>query len=75
MPQLPPGYSLPSSEINDTHKKYDVAIAIIVLLIFTTFITVVRLWHQWRARLFGSEDWSIIPALVGLYVQDLLTCN
>lgn len=54
----------PPTQINDTHKHYDVAAAIIVMLVLGTFVTLARLFCQWRYQTFGWDDWAIIPALV-----------
>lgn len=61
--------------VDNSHRKYDVAAAITAMLILTTAITVTRVWSQFRARLMGLEDWSIIPALVCLDAQRSATAR
>ncbi|KAF2834217.1 hypothetical protein M501DRAFT_1009791 [Patellaria atrata CBS 101060] len=62
-----PSFIPPPTHINDTHKHYDVAAGIIIMLIVGTSVTILRLWCQWRAQLLGYDDWAIMPALV-LYI-------
>lgn len=54
----------PPTEINDTHKVYSIAIAIIILCIVTVTIVVARLVNRIRAQSFGKDDATIIPAVV-----------
>lgn len=56
----------PPVDINDTHKVYGVAVAVIVMCSVTTCIGVIRLVFRWRHKLLGLDDYAFVPALVSL---------
>jgi hypothetical protein len=56
--------SPPPTVIDDTHKHYDVATAVIVLMIIATGFTVARFFQRWKSHTFGWDDWAMIPAVV-----------
>ena len=53
----------PPTEINDTHKVYSVAIGIILLGIFSSLFTLLRLWYRFSSHTLGPDDYAIMPAL------------
>ncbi|KAI2623543.1 hypothetical protein GGS26DRAFT_600403 [Hypomontagnella submonticulosa] len=57
----------PPTEINDTHKKYDVAIVCIVLTAITTIIVAARLGARLYTKTFGLDDYATIPSIL-LYI-------
>ncbi|OAA33595.1 hypothetical protein AAL_01060 [Moelleriella libera RCEF 2490] len=54
----------PPVDINDTHKVYGVAVAVIVMCSVTTCIGVIRLVFRWRHKLLGLDDYAFVPALL-----------
>ncbi|KAF2014435.1 hypothetical protein BU24DRAFT_410181 [Aaosphaeria arxii CBS 175.79] len=62
----------PPTHINNAHRKWDTTIFIIVLLIIAGFTTIARLTLRFRARLFGYDDWAMIPALAGYIAHSVL---
>ena len=66
LPETP--LSPPPTVIDDTHKHYDVAITVLVLMIVATAFTVARFYLRWKQRTFGWDDWIMIPALVSTAV-------
>jgi hypothetical protein len=59
VPLLPP-----PTVIDNTHKHYDVATAVIILMIVATGFSVARFYLRWKSRTFGGDDWAMVPALV-----------
>lgn len=58
------GLTPPPTVIDNTHRHYDVAIAVVVLMLIATFLTVARFYVRWKTHTFGWDDWAMIPALV-----------
>ncbi|KAF1846871.1 uncharacterized protein K460DRAFT_402241 [Cucurbitaria berberidis CBS 394.84] len=65
LPDIP--LSPPPTVIDDTHKHYDVATAVLVLMIVATGFTVARFYLRWKSHTFGWDDWIMIPAVL-LYI-------
>jgi hypothetical protein len=60
--------SPPPTVIDDTHKHYDVATAVLVLMIIATSFTVARFYLRWKSHTFGWDDWAMVPAVVSIAV-------
>ncbi|KAF2477207.1 uncharacterized protein BDR25DRAFT_321641 [Lindgomyces ingoldianus] len=67
----------PPTQVNDTHKHYDVAIAVILMMVTATNVTVGRLVSRRSSRAFRNDDWAMISALL-LYIGHgimIVYCN
>jgi hypothetical protein len=64
--------SPPPTVIDDTHKHYDVATAVIVLMIVATSFTVSRFFLRWKSHTFGWDDWAMVPAVVSIVLSEAI---
>ncbi|KAF2463677.1 uncharacterized protein BDR25DRAFT_297833 [Lindgomyces ingoldianus] len=69
-----PNLLAPPIQLNDIHKKWDVAIFIIVFLIVASLTAVLRLVFRWKSKTFGLDDWAMVPALVCYIAHSIMAC-